>query len=501
MFFKLELITMAPELFLLSMIHCLIVYGVVCTASSRLNYPIILNNLSWLSLQVLFFTGFLIFYNPISCTLLFNDLLILDQFSTFIKIIIVITTISTILISMKYNQFEKLNAFETVILILLATSGILLLVSSFDFVAIYLAVELQSFCLYIIASLNRTSEFSTEAGLKYFVLGAFSSGLLLFGISLVYGFTGITNLGDLFSFLAIGNHPLYLIDGINLASIFILVGLLFKLSAVPFHIWAPDIYEGAPTSITAFFAIVPKIGILALLTRLTYIGFYDLFFSWQEFFVISSILSVLLGTFGAFIQVKIKRLLAYSAIGHMGYALIGFSCGCFEGIHATFVYIIFYMIMAIISFTVILGIYEHKKLIRLNYLKDLMILTKGNPLIGLCLVFAFFSMAGIPPLAGFFSKMLIFIATIQSSMYAIAILVVLTSVISCFYYIRVIKLIFFNNSYSWTTLVRFDREKSLILSILTLFVLFVGIYPLPIIYGAQNVLYFVVHNQLDIIFI
>jgi NADH-quinone oxidoreductase subunit N len=363
-----------------------------------------------------------------------------------------------------------------------------------------LAIELQSFCLYILAALNRTSEFSTEAGLKYFVLGAFSSGLLLFGLSLIYGFTGILNLGDLFQFLSVSPYNVYVINGINLASLFILVGLLFKLSAVPFHLWAPDIYEGAPTTTTAFFASVPKIGILALLTRFAYLGFYDIFFSWQELFVISAICSILLGTFGALMQLKLKRLLAYSAIGHMGFMLIGFSCGCFEGIHATFVYIVLYMMMAIVSFTFLLGIYQKKKLTRLHYLKDLTILTNSNPLIALSIAFVFFSMAGIPPLAGFFSKMFLFIVAIQSSMYTIAIIVVLTSVISCFYYIRVIKLVFFDTSYLWVPLVRLDREKSIMVSVITTFLVCFAIYPLPIIYSVQNVLYFIVRNQFDLFY-
>jgi proton-translocating NADH-quinone oxidoreductase chain N len=500
MSFKVELIAMAPEIFLISIIQYLIIYGVICTTSSHLNYPILVNNLSWLSLQVLFFLGLMTSYNPLTYTLAFNDLLILDEFSSFIKTIIIVATACTILISLKYNHFERINAFESIILLLLAVTGILLLISSFNLVSIYLAIELQSFCLYILAALNRTSEFSTEAGLKYFVLGAFSSGLLLFGLSLIYGFTGILNLGDLFQFLSVSPYNVYVINGINLASLFILVGLLFKLSAVPFHLWAPDIYEGAPTTTTAFFASVPKIGILALLTRFAYLGFYDIFFSWQELFVISAICSILLGTFGALMQLKLKRLLAYSAIGHMGFMLIGFSCGCFEGIHATFVYIVLYMMMAIVSFTFLLGIYQKKKLTRLHYLKDLTILTNSNPLIALSIAFVFFSMAGIPPLAGFFSKMFLFIVAIQSSMYTIAIIVVLTSVISCFYYIRVIKLVFFDTSYLWVPLVRLDREKSIMVSVITTFLVCFAIYPLPIIYSVQNVLYFIVRNQFDLFY-
>jgi proton-translocating NADH-quinone oxidoreductase chain N len=496
MLFQVELIAMAPEFFLIIITHCLIIYGVICTTSSNLYFPILLNVLSWLSVQILLFSCFLTFYNPLSYTFSFNSLLIIDEFSIFVKAIIIITTIFAILVSIKYNQFERVNSFELIVLVLLALFGILLLVSSFNFIAIYLAIELQSFCLYILAALNRKSEFSTEAGLKYFILGSFSSGLLLFGLSLVYGFTGITNLGELFQFLSINPHNLYLINGINLASIFIIIGLFFKLSVVPFHLWSIDIYEGSVTSISVFFATVPKLGILALLTRFSYLGFYDIFFSWQELLIICSICSVLLGTFGALTQLKLKRLLAYSAIGHVGFILMGFCCGCFEGIQAAYVYIIFYIIMSIISFIILLGLFKKKNLIRINYLKDLGVLTNSNPLIAKITIIAFFSMAGIPPLSGFFSKLFLFIVAIQSLMYMVAIITIITSVISCFYYIRVVKLIFFDTSYLWLTLIRFNREKSYVLSILTIFILLIAIQPLPLIYGIQNMLYFVIRNQI-----
>jgi NADH-quinone oxidoreductase subunit N len=388
-----------------------------------------------------------------------------------------LTTILTILISIKYNQFENINAYESIILILLAVVGILLLISSLNLISIYLAIELQSFCLYILAALNRTSEFSTEAGLKYFVLGAFSSGLLLFGFSLIYAFTGTSNLVNLFQFLAVTSSNTIIINGISIASIFVLAALLFKLSAAPFHLWAPDIFEGAPTAITAFFAIVPKIGILVLLTRFSYFSFYDIFFSWQKLLIFASLFSIIIGTFGALVQSKLKRLLAYSAISHMGYILIGFCSGCFEGLEASYMYVLIYIVMTLIGFIIILGIYEKKTLKRLNYIKDLMILTKSNPILAISLLVAFFSMAGIPPLAGFFSKMFLFIVAIQVSMYLLAFIGVLMSVVSCFYYIRIIKLAYFDSSYDWITLSRFDREKSIILGIAVACLIGVGFDP------------------------
>nr|YP_009476604.1 NADH dehydrogenase subunit 2 [Chroomonas placoidea]AVM81097.1 NADH dehydrogenase subunit 2 [Chroomonas placoidea] len=488
MFFKSELIAFMPEIFLLLVIHFLLLYGVVCTTSGYLHYPIVINNITWLSVQTLFFAFILNSYNPLSASTCFNNLLILDQFALLIKTGVLITTMLTVVMSIKYNQFENINAFESVLLVLLGTTGILLLISSFDLISIYLTIELQSFCLYILAALNRTSEFSTEAGLKYFVLGAFSSGLLLFGFSLIYGFSGLTDLGQLFQFLSVNQSSsnTFIITGMTVASIFILSALLFKLSAAPFHLWAPDIYEGSPTAITAFFAIVPKISILALLTRFSYFGFYDLLFSWQELIILASLSSIIIGTIGSLVQFKLKRLLAYSAIGHMGYILIGFGCGCFEGIEASYLYILIYISMTVLCFIIILGVYEKKNLTRLNYLKDLVTLTKSNPLLALILTVTFFSMAGVPPLAGFFSKMFLFIVAIQTSMYLIALIGVLASVVSCFYYIRIIKLSYFETNYIWSTLTRFDREKSIILAVLVIFLISIGIFPSFVLYWIHN---------------
>lgn len=472
--FKLELIMMAPEIFLLLIIHMFILYGVVCTTSAHLHYPILLNNITWLGIQTLSFTYILMISNPVYYGVCFDNLLLYDNFSVLVKSIILLTTILTILISIKYNQFENINAFESIVLILLAVTGILLLISSVDLISIYLAIELQSFCLYILAALNRTSEFSTEAGLKYFVLGAFSSGLLLFGFSLIYAFTGTNNLINVLQFLSVSSSNSILISGMHIASIFILAALLFKLSAAPFHIWAPDIFEGAPTAITAFFAIVPKIGILALLTRFSYFSFYDIFLSWQKLLILGSLFSIVLGTFAALVQLKLKRLLAYSGISHMGYILIGFCCGCFEGLEASYIYILVYIIMTLIGFIVILGVYEKKNLTRLNYIKDLVVLRRSNSILAIALLIAFFSMAGIPPLAGFFSKMFLIVVAMQVSMYLIAFIAVLMSVVSCFYYIRIIKLAYFDSTYNWITLTRLDREKSIILGIAIIFLIGIG---------------------------
>jgi proton-translocating NADH-quinone oxidoreductase chain N len=486
MFFRSDLIAIAPEIFLILAIHFLILYGVMLITSSRFNYPIILNNLTWLSIQALIFVGILIYNNPLSYILCFNNLLVVDNFSLFVKTILTVSTILTLLISIKYNQFERINAFELILLFLLALLGNFFLVSSGNLISMYLSIELQSFCLYIVAALNRGSEFSTEAGLKYFILGAFSSGLLLFGSSLIYGFTGTTDLEQLQQFMFFTHNSIFSNHGINLAIVFICVGLFFKLSAVPFHIWTPDIYEGAPTSVTAFFSIVPKIGILSMLTRLNFYSFYEIFLPGQELIILSAIGSIILGTFGAFMQFKLKRLMAYSSISHVGFILIGLSCGTIEGLQAAFIYIMFYMVMIIISFIFLLGFYKNGSLIRLNYLKDLGTITQGNPLLSFCLALTFFSMAGVPPLGGFFSKMFIFITAIQSSLYVLAIIGILMSVIACFYYIRIIKVLYFNETYFWLTLIRLDREKSLVLCVLMMFLIFVGFFPMPIMLVSKN---------------
>jgi NADH-quinone oxidoreductase subunit N len=373
---------------------------------------------------------------------------------------------------------EKVYAYEMVILMLLAVTGLLLLVSSYDLLALYLAIELQSLSLYVLATLKRTSEYSTEAGLKYFILGAISSGLLLFGSSLIYGLTGSINFADIASSLAastsvglgvpltapVSDSTVLLAIGV----VFILSGLLFKLSVAPFHQWTPDVYEGSPTNVTAFFAIVPKIAILGvslriILTVLPYSNTSDLTsvtevahsLGVQPLLIGCSILSMLVGAFGGLYQTKIKRLLAYSAIGHMGYLTIGLITGSVEGVTAVFIYLFIYMITSIGFFTILLSVesalpqsFNRDRRIRLTYITDLALLSKAHPLLAFSAAIILFSMAGIPPLAGFFSKLYLFLAAISSSFYLLATIAVLTSVVGCFYYIRLIKYLYFSSGVS-----------------------------------------------------
>ncbi len=316
--FNIDWIAAIPEIFIIVIINFFIVYAVIYSTSPNLGYPIIIRNVTWLGVQILVFALLLNLSNPMTGVIAFNNLLIFDNFSVLVKSVILISTIVTLILALDYSKYENLNCFEYVILMILAVTGMMLVVSSYDLIAMYLAIELQSFCMYIIASLKRESEFSTEAGLKYFILGAFSSGLLLFGCSLLYGFTGTTNYQQLFQIFSTIDKTvdIEVSNAIVLGVLFILIGMLFKLSAAPFHLWAPDVYEGAPTSITAFFAIVPKIAILSLVVRLFSYVFYGLLLPWQEVLILCSLLSMIIGTLGALWQKKLSDywLIAVSVI-------------------------------------------------------------------------------------------------------------------------------------------------------------------------------------------
>ena len=344
------------------------------------------------------------------------------------------------------------------------------------------------------AGSKRDSEFSTEAGLKYFLLGAFSSGLLLFGCSLIYGFTGITLFTELGKLFTPGGQEvvtgLYSLRGCELGMIFILVGLLFKLTAVPFHMWAPDVYEGAPTSITAFFSITPKISILAVFIRVFLEGFYDLMIDWQTILIFSSLASMILGAVGALSQNKIKRLLAYSSIGHVGYLLAGLCCGTIEGVQGLLIYLVVYILMTVNIFGIILFPLRREfinSVQRIKYTTDLGMMAKTNPVLSFTLTVSLFSIAGIPPLAGFYSKAFLFFATLSSNLYLLAVIGVLTSVISCFYYIRVVKIMYFENPKNWLSFSQIPKSSSLVVGISFFFILFFVFYPSPLYLATHKV--------------
>jgi len=391
--------------------------------------------------------------------------------------------------SMSYLENKKVNSFEYFVLVLLACLGMICLVSSNDLLALYMSIELMSLSFYILAAYKRNSEFSGEAGLKYFILGAFSSGLLLFGISMIYGFTGLTNFEDLAKVLT-GINGVYDVvpyNGILVGITFVSVSLLFKVAAAPFHMWSPDVYEGAPMPVTAFFSIVPKIAVFSLLLRIFYSTFYDFTGFWQPIFLYSGILSMLIGSVGALYQKKIKRLMAYSGIANVGYMLIGLSAGTVESMSGLIIYLIIYVVMIIAFFSFVLGTQSEKDSKLNTHIADLVNLGKVNPALAFSVTFIIFSMVGLPPFAGFFGKMYLFLAVIQSELYAAAVIGVLSSVVAAFYYIRIIKVMFFGTSTHYTAYKQMDMLNALILSSSLFFLIVFFLYPAPFLMCAHKV--------------
>ena len=479
--------SLLPEIFLVIAGIFLLVYGVIFSTSKEKNYPLLLTNISWLSLLAFVFTFLLLLNSPVQNALLFYNTLVIDDFTTFIKGLILLSTFFCIFMSLDYIKQESINAFEYIILLLLATCGMLFLVSSADFISLYLAIELQSFCFYILAAIKRNSEFSTEAGLKYFLLGAFSSGLLLFGCSLIYGFTGVTNFSELARIFTGGTQEILTsttsLPACELGMVFLLVGFLFKITAVPFHMWSPDVYEGAPTPITAFFLIVPKAALFGVFLRVFLESFYDFILPWQKILLVSSIFSMILGSVAALSQTRIKRLLTYSSIGHVGYLLAGFACGTIEGIQALLIYLFVYIFMNINMFAFILcGLRREniQTVPRIKYITDLAFLAKTNPILALTFTITMFSMAGIPPLAGFYSKAYLFFAAMSSNLYVLAIIGVLCSVLSCFYYIRLVKIMYFEVPKNWCSFTEIPIENAITLGVTLFFILFFMFYPTPL---------------------
>ena len=480
-FFDNDFKIMMPELFLFASILLLLSYGVVYSTSKIYNYPIIQINVGWLSVLTLVLTLFLLISNPLHTMSAFNNLLIFDAFSTFVKILIVTSAIVCIFMSMSYLEYKKVNSFEYFILLLLAVLGMVCLVSSNDLLSIYMSIELMSLSFYILAAYKRNSEFSGEAGLKYFILGAFSSGLLLFGISMIYGFTGLTNFEELAKLLTgingMVNSVTY--NGILVGILFLTVSLLFKVAAAPFHMWSPDVYEGAPTPVTAFFSIVPKLAVFALMIRLFYSTFFDFIGFWQPLFLYSGLLSMIVGSVGALYQQKIKRLMAYSGIANVGYMLAGLGSGTVESIAGLMLYLVIYVVMTIGFFSFVLGTQTEKDSKLNMHIADLVNLGKVNPILAISVTFILFSMVGLPPFAGFFGKFYLFLAMIQSELYVVAIIGILSSVVAAFYYIRIIKIMFFGTSGHYTTYKSMDKLNTLVLSSSLFFLVFLFAYPHP----------------------
>ena len=451
-----------PEIFISISIMFLLVLGVFKKDSSKLIFNI--------SLIVLFITLIITFNETfaINRKTLFNDSVVIDYMSSLMKIITLIATFLVLVISSSYLKTTKIFKIEYPILILSSVLGMLIMISSNDLIVFYMGLELQSLALYVLATFNRDKLKSSEAGLKYFVLSALSSGLLLYGCSLVYGFSGSTNF-DIIS-NQLNSNEYVLTFGI----VFILVGLAFKISAVPFHMWAPDVYEGSPTSVTLFFTMVPKIAALTVFIRFLYVPFLNLIDQWQMIIIFLSLASMIFGAIAAIGQTNIKRLIAYSSIGHVGYTLAGLATGTNEGIQSSIIYITIYIVMNLALFSGLLMLRRNNQYH--EDIEDLSGLSKNHPLLSISLLIVLFSLAGIPPLAGFFAKFYIFKAVLEESMYFLAIVGLLSTVISAFYYLRIIKIIYFDNQKD-----QYDSDHSLWLkftiTLSTILVLIYFIFP------------------------
>ncbi len=450
-----------PEIFISLAIMFLLIVGVFKKNSSNLIY-----NLTIISLLIALA---LIFNYPIETELsLFNESYKIDYLSTFMKILTLVSGIFVMLTSSKYIQITKILKIEYPVLLLSSILGMMVMISSNDLIVFYMGLELQSLSLYVLASFNTKNLLSSESGVKYFVLSALSSGLLLYGCSLIYGFSNSTNFILIAENLNSSNY------GLTFGIVFILVGLAFKISAVPFHMWAPDVYQGSPTSVTIFFAVLPKIAALTVFIRFLYIPFINLIDQWQMIIVFLSIASMLFGAIAAIGQKNLKRLIAYSSIGHMGYALAGLSAGSNEGIQSAISYISIYLVMNLAFFSCLFMIRKSE-----NYfenIEDLSGLSKNHPILSISLLIVLFSLAGIPPLAGFFAKFYIFMAVIEQSMYFLAVIGLLSTVIAAYYYLRIIKIIYFDPEKE-----KYDTDHHLglkvSLAISTIFILFYFIYP------------------------
>nr|YP_009317638.1 NADH dehydrogenase subunit 2 [Pterocladiella musciformis]AOX49090.1 NADH dehydrogenase subunit 2 [Pterocladiella musciformis] len=473
-----NLYSIASEAYILWVVNILLIYGVFFSSSFTLGFPILNKSTCWLSLQSLIFALILMLNQEQINIVSWNNFLILNDFTYSAKIIILSFGISWVFLSYEHSFQYKLNAFEFWILILLSITAMLFVTQAYDLLSIYLTVEFQSLVFYILASFNRTSEFSTEAGLKYFILGAFSSALLLFGSSLLYGLTGLTNLNDfanLFTGFEVIDSSTAL--GIITGIIFIISALFFKISASPFHMWAPDVYEGANIIVTALFSILPKLPVVSILLKLLFFSFHDLIDYWSIFIMISAILSLLVGALGAFMQLKWKRFMAYSSINHVGFILLALITGSNEAIFSFIVYILIYMITIVGTFNFIMSlrIFYYPKIQQSRYLENLTMLSVTNPLLAASMTIFLFSMAGIPPLAGFFSKLFILITIIKNNIIGVSIIAVLINCIACFYYIRLIKKMYFDYKSYWPVLIPVTKINSLLLGLALIIIVFLVI--------------------------
>ncbi len=420
-----------PEIFLSLSIMLLLMIGVFKNKSEKLIY-----NLSTIILVILLALVVNLF--SVDEMFIFNEGYKIDKLSSFMKSLTIVSAIFVMISSSSYLKYLNILKIEYPILILSSILGMMVMISSNDLIVFYLGLELQSLALYVLASFNRDNILSSESGLKYFVLSALSSGLLLYGCSLVYGFSGSTNFTNISINSANSDY------GVIFGLVFIIVGLAFKITAVPFHMWAPDVYQGSPTSVTLFFAALPKVAALTVIIRFLFIPFANLIDQWQTILIFISIASMVFGAVAAIGQSNLKRLIAYSSIGHMGYALAGVASGTNQGIQSSITYISIYLVMTLAFFSCLLML--RKKNNYYEKIEDLSGLSINHPILSFSLLVVLFSLAGIPPLAGFFAKFYVFMAVIEQGMFFLAIIGLLSTVIAAFYYLRLIKIIYFDKS-------------------------------------------------------
>jgi len=393
--------------------------------------------INFTSILLLLCVAVLVVWVPGGRHVLFNGSFVVDDFARFLKLLALTGTTGALLLSLDYLRVERQEKFEYGALFLLATLGMMMLISAADLIAMYLGLELMSLSLYVVAAYERDNVRSTEAGLKYFVLGALSSGMLLYGASLVYGFTGTVSFAGIAKATGHGAGI-----GLIFGLVFLFVGFCFKISAVPFHMWTPDVYEGAPTPVTAFFAAAPKVAGIAIFVRVTMVAFQGIAHEWQQIVVFVSIASMALGAFAAIGQRNFKRLMAYSSIGHMGYALVGLDADSAQGVQGVLIYMSIYVAMTLGTFAVILSMRRDGKLV--ENIGDLAGLSRTHPAMAFLLAMLLFSLAGVPPLAGFFAKFYVFLAAIKAGLYLLAVIGVLTSVIGAYYYLAIVKIMYFD---------------------------------------------------------
>ncbi|WP_339857295.1 NADH-quinone oxidoreductase subunit NuoN [uncultured Nisaea sp.] len=426
----------AGEIFLAAAAMALLMFGVFKGGKAQ-------EATSWLAVAVLLIAGGLVLSHGGNTTPAFFGMFEAGPFAQFAKILILAGSILSIIMSRSTFRQDSFERFEYPVLIVLSTLGMLMMVSANDMIALYIGLEVQSLALYVIASIRRDTLRSTEAGLKYFVLGALSSGMLLYGSSMVYGFAGTTEFDTLASVFAglQGEQPSV---GLIIGLVFVICGLAFKVSAVPFHMWTPDVYEGAPTPVTALFAVAPKVAALALFLRVLLEPFGALVGEWQQIIALIAVLSMALGSIAAIVQTNIKRLMAYSSIGHMGYALVGLAAANEAGVSGILVYLALYLFMNVGTFACILSMRRQGRLV--ESIHDLAGLSKTHPGMAAMIMIFMFSMAGIPPLAGFFGKWFVFMAAVNAGLFALAILGVIASVIGAFYYLRIVKIMYFDEA-------------------------------------------------------